>query len=551
MDLNMGFAGACSRASELARILALWLRAGLALRQAYAREQAPAKPLHNVHFLTPRPAFAGGGGSRVLSGVLAALLLGIAPLRAQVSVNENAEKLEALKEELEKARQLRDKVIAKRWEDKRGDMDAREKFNQAYDDLKNQLETRNLEADRLHEEIQSLVKDAEESEANAENAKVQFLSLASLLRDRISEMSSQVEKSFPAKVPERLQRFNLVLKSADSKREAPAEILQDLAAFYASELALTREISLEKRGFTRADKTPGEGALLRLGMAASAYRDDKTGAVGLLIKDGGSGALNPYEWRENLPAEANAALAKTLEKMERGEATAVAIPIDILPNQAQGKAYIQKEEKSFWKSLMHTVKTGGVFMWPLLVIPVVVLVLFFGKLFAVYRSRAGGAGLYGRAVENLAAKPEEALKLADSRPSSSVLKVIGAVAANRDKDRELAEKDVKEVLLHEVPRLERHLTTLSVLAAAAPLLGLLGTVSGLIAMFQVITQHGVNDPKLLAGGIGEALIATETGLLIAIPTLLGHNFLANRVDRLVTDMEFYALKALNTVWPKG
>ncbi|MDB5046998.1 MAG: MotA/TolQ/ExbB proton channel [Fibrobacteres bacterium] len=482
---------------------------------------------------------------------LAALLVAAGPLKAQVSVNENAEKLEALKEELEKARQLRDKVIAKRWEDKRGDMDAREKFNAAYDDLKTQLETRNSESDRLHEEIQSLVKDAEEAEANAENAKVQYLSLASLLRDRISEMSSQVGKSFPAKVPERIQLFNQILKSADSKREAPAEILTDLAGFYASELALTREISLEKRGFTRADKTPGEGALLRLGMAASAYRDDKTGAVGLLIKDGGSGALNPYEWRENLPADANAALAKSLEKMEKGEAGAVSIPIDILPNQTQGKAYIQKEEKSFWKSLFHTVRTGGVFMWPLLIIPIVVLVLFFAKLFAVFRSRAGGRGLYGQAVESLSTKPEEALKLAGSQPSSPVLRIIGAVAANRNKDRELAEKDVKEVLLHEVPRLERHLTTLSVLAAAAPLLGLLGTVSGLIAMFQVITQHGVNDPKLLAGGIGEALIATETGLLIAIPTLLGHNFLANRVDRLVADMEFYALKSLNILWPKG
>lgn len=497
--------------------------------------------------------FMGRAGTKWIPAALCLSLLGAGTVMAQVSVNENADKLEALKVELEKARQLRDKVIAKRWEDKRGDMDAREKFNQAYDDLKNRLETRNLEADRLHEEIQSLLKDAEEAEANAESAKIQFLSLASLLRDRISEMSSQVEKSFPAKVPERMQRYNQVLKAADSKRDAPAEILKDLAGFYASEMALTREISLEKRGFTRADKTPGEGVLLRLGMAASAYRDDKTGAVGLLIKDGGSGALNPYEWRENLPADASAALAKTLARMEKGEAGegAVAVPIDILPNQVQGKAYIQKEDKSFWKSLMHTVKTGGVFMWPLLVIPVVVLVLFFGKLYAVIRSRAGGIRLYGKAVESLPQKPEEAIRLAGAQPSSPVLKVIGAVAANRNKDRELAEKDVKEVLLHEVPRLERHLTTLSVLAAAAPLLGLLGTVSGLIAMFQVITQHGVNDPKLLAGGIGEALIATETGLLIAIPTLLGHNFLANRVDRLVTDMEFYALKALNTLWPKG
>ncbi len=488
-----------------------------------------------------------------LKSLLAGLLLAMAPMKAmaQVSVNENAEKLEALKEELEKARQLRDKVIAKRWEDKRADMDAREKFNQAYDDLKAQLETRNLESDRLHEEIQSNLKDAEEAEAGAENAKVQFLSLGSQLRDRISEMSASVGKNFPAKVPERIQSYNQILKAADTKREAPAEILSDLAGYYASELALTREISLEKRDFTRAGNVRGEGVLLRLGMAASAYRDDKTGAVGLLIKDASSGAINPFEWRENLPADANAALAKSLEAMEKGTSGTVSIPLDILPNQAQGKAYIQKEEKSFWKSLMHTVKTGGVFMWPLLVIPVIVIVMFFSKLLAVYRSRAGGTRIYLKAVDSLAGKPEEALKLSKQQPSSPVLKVISAVAANRDKDRELAEKDVKEVLLHEVPRLERHLTTLSVLAAAAPLLGLLGTVSGLIAMFQVITQHGVNDPKLLAGGIGEALIATETGLLIAIPTLLGHNFLANRVDSLVSDMEFYALKALNTVWPKG
>ncbi len=490
----------------------------------------------------------------VLSATLLALLftgLSRAP-RAQVSVNENADKLEALKEELEKARQLRDKVIAKRWEDKRTDMEGREKFNQAYDDLKNQLEARNLEADRQHEEIQSLAKDAEEAEAQAEIAKVQFLSLAPLLRDRITEMSAQIEKGFPAKVPERMQRYNSILKGADTKRDAPADILADLMGFYHSELDLTREITLEKRGFVRADKSPGEGALLRIGMAASAYRDDKTGAVGLLIKDAGNGAVNPYDWRENLPADVSANLGRNLEKMEKGETGSVSVPLDILPNQTQGKAYIQKEEKSFWKSLMHTVKTGGIFMWPLLIIPVIAIALFLQKLLSVFVSRAGGTGLYTQAVEKLASpNPEDALKICKQRPKSPVLQIIGAVAANRNTDREMAEKDVKEVILRLVPRLERHLTTLSVLAAAAPLLGLLGTVSGLIAMFQVITQHGVNDPKLLAGGIGEALIATETGLLIAIPTLLGHNWLANRVDHLVSDMEFYALKALNTVWPKG
>ena len=70
-------------------------------------------------------------------------------------------------------------------------------------------------------------------------------------------------------------------------------------------------------------------------------------------------------------------------------------------------------------------------------------------------------------------------------------------------------------------------------------------------MFQIITEHGVNDPKLLAGGIGEALIATETGLLIAIPTLIGHNYFANRVDEAVADAEYHGLKALNARWPRN
>lgn len=489
---------------------------------------------------------------RILGVTLVSALLSLKPALSQVTVNEQADKLEALKEDLEKARQLRDKVIAKRWEDKHADMEDREKFNAAYDDVKNQLETKNLEADRLHEEIQGLLKDAEEAEAGAETAKIQFATLSSLLHDRIAEMTGTVEKGFPARIPERIQKINQVLKSSDTKRDAPGDILNDALGFFRSELALTREISLTRQGFLKADKTPGEGLLLRLGTAASAYRDAKTGRVGVLLKDAGSAAVNPFEWRENIPPEATAALSATLEKLDKGEAGAVSIPVDILPNQTQGKAYMTVEQKSFAKRLWTTVKTGGVFMWPLLIIPLLAIYLFFNKLVYVAARRAGGTRLAGEAVEKLAAsRAEEALKLCEKQPNNLVLRVVRAVTEGRAKDRQGAEKDVREVLLNEVPRLERHLTTLSVLAAAAPLLGLLGTVSGLIAMFQIITQHGVNDPKLLAGGIGEALIATETGLLVAIPTLLGHNFLANRVDRLIADTEFYALKALNTLWPKG
>ncbi len=353
-----------------------------------------------------------------LSAALVAALLSAGTARAQVSVNEQADRLEALKEELEKARQLRDKVIAKRWEDKRAAMESREKFNQAYDELKNQLEAKKAETDRLNEEIQSLLKDAEEAEAQAEAAKIQFATLSSLLRDRVGEGSGQIEKGFPARVPERLQSLNALLKSADTKRDAPAEVLADALAFHASELALSREIVLERRGFLLADKSPGEGLLLRLGMVASAYRDAKTGRAGLLVK-ANTGSLNPYEWRENIPADAAASLAAGMSALEKGGAGTVSIPFDILPNQTQGKAYMEKEDKTFWQRFKEMLKTGGVFMWPLLLVPLIVLVLFAYKLLYLLGRRAAGPKEIAEAQDSLAANPARAEEIAGRRPRPS------------------------------------------------------------------------------------------------------------------------------------
>ena len=85
------------------------------------------------------------------------------------------------------------------------------------------------------------------------------------------------------------------------------------------------------------------------------------------------------------------------------------------------------------------------------------------------------------------------------------------------------------------------------MATTAPLLGLLGTVSGMINTFRVITYHGGGDPRLLAGGISEALITTEAGLIIAVPALLLHNYLSNKADKIASDMERNAVKFVNSL----
>ena len=115
---------------------------------------------------------------------------------------------------------------------------------------------------------------------------------------------------------------------------------------------------------------------------------------------------------------------------------------------------------------------------------------------------------------------------------------------------EVTRKALREHLLREGPVLERHLDTLAVLAGASPLLGLLGTVSGMIRMFEAITRFGTGDPGLLAGGISEALITTQVGLAIAIPLLLVHNHLRNRANHLLGDMDLCAVTFVNRLWPR-
>ena len=96
---------------------------------------------------------------------------------------------------------------------------------------------------------------------------------------------------------------------------------------------------------------------------------------------------------------------------------------------------------------------------------------------------------------------------------------------------------MQEAILHELPRLQRGLALLAVFGAVAPLLGLLGTVTGMIDTFRVITLFGTSDPKLMSGGISEALVTTEVGLAVAIPIMLLHTFLSRRVDHVIGDME--------------
>ncbi len=131
--------------------------------------------------------------------------------------------------------------------------------------------------------------------------------------------------------------------------------------------------------------------------------------------------------------------------------------------------------------------------------------------------------------------------------NSPLGRILAAGLRNMNTERELMKESIEEEGRQVVHELERFLTTLGTIASITPLLGLLGTVVGMIKVFAVITSLGVGDPKILADGISEALLTTAAGLSVAIPSVMFYRFFRGRVDELLLKMEAQAIYLVEVV----
>jgi biopolymer transport protein ExbB len=138
-------------------------------------------------------------------------------------------------------------------------------------------------------------------------------------------------------------------------------------------------------------------------------------------------------------------------------------------------------------------------------------------------------------------------RIAEIRDGSALGRMLAAGLINRFHSREVMKEAIEDTGRQVVADLERYLNTLGTIAAVSPLLGLLGTVFGMIQVFGVITQAGVGNAGLLAGGISKALITTAAGLSVAIPALMFHRYFNGRVNKLIIAMEEQALRLIEVM----
>jgi biopolymer transport protein ExbB len=172
---------------------------------------------------------------------------------------------------------------------------------------------------------------------------------------------------------------------------------------------------------------------------------------------------------------------------------------------------------------------GSFVMWPLLALSVLAAGIVLERFWALRRKTVVPAGLTSEVITLIRGRRVDTEHVAALRDHSPLGRVLATVLAERHRPHEFLIARVEDTGRDVVHGLSRWLNTLGTVAVIAPMLGLLGTVSGMIRMFLVITEVGVGDANRLAGGIGEALISTAFGLIVAIPAYIFHRYFRGRV----------------------
>jgi len=347
-----------------------------------------------------------------------------------------------------------------------------------------------------------------------------------LLAEYINGFSSRAD---PAEVPVYEPVWTPALAAPDNPELSPTEVLQSqLTALVSGMERLEENIGgriLEGNAVV-LDGSFENGQFLLYG-PVTYFASTETGISGLSLQ-GPSGEATLVQ-ASNLPTDGiNATLSN-------GEG-----PLPLDPTLGRAIAIASTDE-----TLVEHLSKGGFWIYPILFAAFLSVIISLYKLIEISGLKTVPAGTVEKLLDFLKeGKKEEALhSLADMQgPSADMLR---EGVRHYEEPKELLEEILLEKIVQTQPKLERLLPMVAVTAATAPLLGLLGTVTGMINTFKLITIFGTGDAKSLSSGISEALITTEWGLIVAIPALIFHAFLSRKAKSLLSQMETTGMRFVN------
>ncbi len=362
---------------------------------------------------------------------------------------------------------------------------------------------------------------------------LEYKEISGNVRLAARDLAALLEQSpLTALRPERLEHVRSVLREGYFP---DIEDISGMAAALFDEMELSGQVGLREASFVGRDGVEQTGEVMTLGAFTSIYRTSDGGEVGFLRYSQSERKLFA------LSALPPSGMARGIRSYLDGASESVTIDIS-------GGAALRQitQQVGLWEHLL----LGGPIVYPILALGVVALILVAYRFVFLNRVHGNTDRIMGE-VSALASRGDwkgcEAIVREHKDRKIPVIEVVADGLSARDEDRATLESVMQEAILRELPRVERGLSMLAVFGAVAPLLGLLGTVTGMIETFRVITLYGTGDPRLMSSGISEALITTELGLTVAIPIMLFHTFLSRRANAIIGEMEEKAVHLSNII----
>ena len=371
----------------------------------------------------------------------------------------------------------------------------------------------------LLEEIEALQKELVKLERDLKNQQN--------ILDAAQSNATQLRREFPTLLPQVSQGvFDAELSSQDKLLEK-----QQLSAFYKAYFANLTKVGSQGSQVLRR-KIPAsdaQGNIVEMDLLSLGY-------VQFFLNSSKDAGIGNYPEGDHTPRLSTVANLKA--KLSATQSSS--LPIDF----SDGLVF---KDEAREKSLVDHIKKGGIIIYPLLLLGLLCFIVGLIKTVHLYLVRSS----YDDKVANLVSlireqKFDEAQDFVDQQ-KDPIKRLLQEALSHRDIKREDLEERLNESVLSQLPRLDSFLSVLSVSAGAAPLLGLLGTVMGIIKTFEMIGIYGTGDANRMAGGISEALVTTELGLMVAIPALIWHAVLNRRLRKIMSNLDKAILSFINAI----
>ncbi len=432
--------------------------------------------------------------------------------------------------------ELKNQLTLKFWEVKEKNLKSQERLKNELTLLEESIKNANERRNNLVEEFYLLQENLSTIQENLSQKENERNSLITSLDEMVLEEKNKLKTAFPIMIERNTPKLNAI----ERNNYNPLEKAQAILSYKNNLIQDSETLELYQQNIENPENNElSEVNVLRVGFIGSLFSDNND-FVGFLIRKTGIGGIG-YEWETNIPYNKKNAIATSVTSAinNLGKDELSEIALDPVQAGEKLKSFLSQNNLTIFQSARNFIAAGGIIMYPLLLLGLVAFFIIIERLFFYRRYNFTKNKEFFRYLDtlNFSSLNESKITSFNLTKQKPLTNFIEKIISIKKKDPEELESAAEEKITSLENTLNSKITTLAVLGTIAPLLGLLGTVSGMISLFDVITIYGTSNPKILAGGISIALITTQTGLSLAIPILLFHHYLVRKKTRIINFLE--------------